>query len=150
MAEFKYKRKQEMEPRPGHKYATVYIKQTDLEHTRLRNWLVQVAEHILGVCEINASMAEWFTSPHRDFRKSTRGEYYTPEDLLTDMITQLARGRDLPEAMLNRWNRLTADTPWQIDMISEDQHRAQAMAHVVDFSAAKHPAAHFADKFELI
>jgi hypothetical protein len=30
MAEFKYKRRQEMEPRPGHKYATVYIKQTDL------------------------------------------------------------------------------------------------------------------------
>jgi len=126
MAEFKYKRKQEMEPRPGHKFATVYIKQTDLEHARLRNWLVQVAEHILGACEINASLAEWFSSPHRDFKKSVRGEYYTPEDLLTDMINQLALGRDLPEAMLNRWNRLVQATPWEIQMIQEGEHRAQA------------------------
>jgi hypothetical protein len=148
VAEFKYKRKQEMEPRPGQKFATVYIKQTDLEHARLRNWLVQIAEHIIGVCEINASMAEWFSSPHRDFRKSTRGEYYTPEDLLTDMINQLALGRDLPEAMLNRWNRLTQATPWQIDMISEDQHKAQAMAHGVDFLPATRPAYEIFDRFE--
>jgi hypothetical protein len=136
MAEFKYKRKQEMEPRPGHKFATVYIKQSDLEHARLRNWLVQVAEHIIGACEINASLAEWFSSPHRDFKKSVRGEYYTPEDLLTDMINQLALGRDLPEAMLNRWNRLVADTPWQIDMIAEGVHRVQARAHAPGFSPA--------------
>jgi len=140
MAEFKYKRKQEMEPRPGQKYATVYIKQTDLEHTRLRNWLVQIGEHILGACEINASQAEWFTSPHRAFKKSARGEYYTPEDLLTDMINQLALGRDLPEAMLNRWNRLVADSPWQIDMIAEDHDRAQAVARGVDFFQATHHA----------
>jgi len=132
MAEFKYKRKQEMEPRPGQKFATVYIKQTDLEHARLRNWLVQVAEHILGVCEINASMAEWFSSPHRDFKKSVRGEFYTPEDLLTDMINQLALGRDLPEAMLNRWNRLVESTPWEIQMIPEAERRVQAGARGKD------------------
>ena len=140
MAEFKYKRKHEMDPRPGQKYATVYIKQTDLEHTRLRNWLVQIGEHIVGVCEINAGMAEWFSSPHRDFKKSTRGEYYTPEDLLTDMINQLSLQRDLPEAMLNRWNRLVAGTPWQIDMIAEDQHMARAMAQSLDFLPATHHA----------
>ena len=148
MAEFKYKRKQEMEPRPGQKFATVYIKQTDLEHARLRNWLVQVAEHILGACEINASLAEWFSSPHRDFKKSARGEYYTPEDLLTDMINQLSLARDLPEAMLNRWNRLVDGTPWQIDMISEDQHKAQAVARGADFSPAKRHAYEIFDRFE--
>lgn len=136
MAQFAYKRRQEMEPRPGHKFATVYIKQTDLEHARLRNWLVQIAEHIIGACEINASLAEWFSSPHRDFKKSTRGEYYTPEDLLTDMINQLALGRDLPEAMLNRWNRLVADTAWEIEMIAEGEHTAQARARGTHFSAA--------------
>ena len=136
MAEFKYKRRQEMEPRPGQKFATVYIKQTDLEHARLRNWLVQVAEHILGACEINASLAEWFSSPHRDFRKSTRGEYYTPEDLLTDMINQLSLGRDLPEAMLNRWNRLVDGTAWEIQMTPEGEHRVQAGARGADSFAA--------------
>ena len=139
MAEFKYKRRQEMEPRLGQKFATVYIKQTDLEHARLRNWLVQVAEHIIGACEINASLAEWFSSPHRDFKKSVRGEYYTPEDLLTDMINQLALGRDLPEAMLNRWNRLVAGTPWEIQMLPEGEHRVQAGARGTDsFQAIFH------------
>jgi hypothetical protein len=139
MAEFKYKRKQEMEPRPGQKFATVYIKQSDLEHSRLRNWLVQVAEHILGACEINASLAEWFSSPHRDFKKRTRGEYYTPEDLLTDMINQLSLGRDLPEAMLNRWNRLVEGTAWEIQMIQEGERRVQAGAHGTDsFRAIYH------------
>jgi len=136
MAEFKYKRKQEMEPRPGQKFATVYIKQSDLEHARLRNWLVQVAEHIIGACEINASLAEWFSSPHRDFKKSVRGEYYTPEDLLTDMINQLALGRDLPEAMLNRWNRLVEGTAWEIQMTQEGERRVQAEARGTDSFAA--------------
>ena len=128
-----------MEPRLGQKFATVYIKQTDLEHARLRNWLVQVAEHIIGACEINASLAEWFSSPHRDFKKSVRGEYYTPEDLLTDMITQLSLGRDMPEAMLNRWNRLVAGTPWEIQMLPEGEHRVQAGARGTDsFQAIFH------------
>jgi hypothetical protein len=125
-----------MEPRPGHKFATVYIKQTDLEHARLRNWLVQIAEHIIGVCEINASMAEWFTSPHRDFKRSTRGEYYTPEDLLTDMINQLSLGRDMPEAMLNRWNRLVQGTAWEIEMIPEAEYKARAKAPAAGFFQA--------------
>jgi hypothetical protein len=56
------------------------------------------------------------------------------------MINQLALGRDLPEAMLNRWNRLVADTPWQIDMIAEDHDRAQAVARGVDFFQATHHA----------
>ena len=97
---------------------------------------MQVAEHILGACEINASLAEWFSSPHRDFKKSTRGEYYTPEDLLTDMINQLSLGRDLPEAMLNRWNRLVESTAWEIQMISEAEHRVQVEARGTGFSQA--------------
>lgn len=117
MATFTYKYRQEMDPIGGRPYRTVYIKQTHHEHARLRNWLVQIAEQIIGACEVNASAAEWFSQPMREFRKSRRGEYYTPEELLTDMIAQLAQGRDMPQSMVDRWNRLTAQTPWQIELV---------------------------------
>ena len=130
MATFTYRYTQEMTPIGSRKYATVYIKQSHAEHARLLNWLVQIGEQICGTCEINASLAEWFSSPHRDFRKSTRGEYYTPEELLTDMITQLAQGRDMTQAMADRWNRLCVGTPWAIELTTSLQTpvSAEAMA----------------------
>ena len=116
MAQFTYRYRQEMTPIGNRKYATVYIKQTHAEHHRLLNWLVQIAEQICGTCEINAGLAAWFTRPHTDFRKSQKGQYYTPEELIADMIGQLAQGKDLPEAMLLRWNRLCHATPWEIEL----------------------------------
>lgn len=116
MATFTYKYKQEMDPVGKNPYRTTYIKQSHHEHARLRNWLVQIAEQIIGACEVNASAAEWFTQPMRDFRKSRRGQYYTPEELLTDMITQLAQGKDMPQSMIDRWNRLCESTPWEIHL----------------------------------
>ncbi len=121
MATFTYKYKQEMAPIGTRKYATVYIKQTHAEHHRLLNWLVQIADEICGACEINASLAAWFTSPNRDFKKSSRGQYYTPEELIADMIQQLSQGRDLPQAMLDRWNRLCQHTPWEIELTTTPQ-----------------------------
>jgi len=121
MAAFTYRYTQEMTPIGNRKYATTYIKQSHAEHTRLRNWLVQVADEIIGSCEINASLAEWFSSPNRDFRKSQKGQYYTPEELLTDMISQLAQGRDMTQAMVDRWNRLCSDTPWEIELTTNSQ-----------------------------
>jgi hypothetical protein len=116
MTTFYYKFLQEMEPIGNTPYKTVYIKQTHHEHARLRNWLVSIAEQIIGATEVNASAAEWFSSPLREFKKSRKGQYYSPEELLTDMIGQLSLGKDLPQAMLDRWNRLTAGTPWVIDL----------------------------------
>jgi len=116
MAAFTYRYRQEMAPIGKRKYATVYIKQSHAEHARLRTWLVQVAEEIIHTCEHDASLAEWFSTPNRDFRKSTQGQYYTPEELLTDMISQLAQGRDMTQAMVDRWNRLCRDTPWAIEL----------------------------------
>jgi hypothetical protein len=34
-----------------------------------------------------------------------------------DAVTQMHEGRDLTQAMLGRWNRLFAGTPWQLDLI---------------------------------
>ena len=115
MAQFYYKYIREMEPRPGMKFATRYIKQTHEEHDRLRTWLVQIAETIIDIADHDPTVAEWFTKPMRDFRRSQRGEFYTPQDLITDMLDQMIHGRDLPQAMIDRWNRLTDHTPWQIE-----------------------------------
>jgi hypothetical protein len=115
MARFEYTALREMTPRPGVKYATVYIKQRPDEYQRLTQWLTATAEDILGILELDADLAQWFSQPHADFRRSRSGEYYSPEDLLTDMIHQLSLGRDLPQAMTDRWNRLCEGTPWAIE-----------------------------------
>ena len=116
MARFEYRSLLEMPARPGVKYRTVYIKQSPEEHKRLLTWLCQTGQDILAILELDPVLSEWFSEPHEDFRRSRRGEYYSPEDLLTDMIHQLSLGHDLPQAMADRWNRLTESTPWQIEL----------------------------------
>ncbi len=128
MATFTYRYRQEMDPIDNRPYKTIYIKQSHHEHARLKNWLVQIAEQIIGACEVNASAAEWFTAPLRDFKKSRKGQYYTPEELLTDMIQQLAQGKDMPQSMVDRWNRLCQDTAWEIHFEQSTQPKTAAHA----------------------
>jgi len=134
MATFYYRSHKTMEPRIGVKYSTVYIRQDAQEYERLKSWLIRIAEDIISISQIDADCAQWFCQPMPDFRRSRKGEYYSPEDILTDMIDQMAHGRDLTEAMLGRWNRLTEGTPWQIDMIANadttPQHRALSQLFV--------------------
>jgi len=125
MATFRYRSMKTMEPRVGVRYATVYIKQDTAEYERLKSWLVEIAQDIIGIAQIDADCADWFCRPMADFRRSRRGEYYSPEDIITDMIDQMAHGRDLTEAMLGRWNRLTEGTPWQIDLIANSDTMPQ-------------------------
>ena len=117
MATFYYRSLKKLDPRPGTKYSTTYIKQDAEEHQRLQAWLVQIAETILAIADVDPDCALWFITPMPDFKKSSRGQYYSPQDIITDMIDQLAHGRDLPEAMLGRWNRMTEGTPWQIEFV---------------------------------
>jgi hypothetical protein len=116
MALFYYKRMLTLDPRPGMKSGTTYIKQSQEEYLRLRNWIAHIAEDIVGIIEIDPDLADWFTRPQADFRKKARGEYYSPEEIITDILHQMSLSRDVPEAMIGRWNRLCAGTPWQIDL----------------------------------
>jgi hypothetical protein len=125
MSTFYYKRLHTMEPRAGKKYATIYIKQSHEEHARLLAWLTERAQEILDVCEHYPDMAAWFQRPAADFPRSSRRDFYTPEDILTDMIQQLSQGRDLPRAMWARWNRLTDQTPWTITMLGPQGQQLQ-------------------------
>ena len=117
MALFYYNTQKRLEPRPGRRYSTVYLKQDYQERTRLFRWLTEVAEQIIDICQHDPQVADWFTRGMRDFPKSQQGHYYTPEDIIMDMLEQLNAGRDLPEAMLGRWNRMCEGTPWQIEFV---------------------------------
>ena len=116
MALFYYKRLLTLEPRPGMRSGTTYIKQSPQEYERLRTWLTHIALDIVGILETDPDLAAWFTRPQADFRRQRRGEYYSPEDIIWDILHQMSLSRDVPEAMIGRWNRLCAGTAWQIDL----------------------------------
>lgn len=118
MAEFQYTSRKQMEPRPGVKYATTYYKQTLKEYTRLRAHIYRVAAEIMAVCDSDSDYYRWATTPMRSFKKSVRGEYYTPMEIVTDMVEQFAKQKDVPGGMLGRWQKLFAGTAWNIELTS--------------------------------
>lgn len=121
---FVYKTTLTLEPRPGTNYATTYYKMTDQERQRMIEWLGRIAQDIIAITDDSYDWAAWMSNPLKKFRKSRRGEYYTPMELITDMLGQLIEGRDIPEAMIGRWNRLCGGTDWAISMT--DQARPDA------------------------
>ena len=121
MPRFLYRSTRTMEPRPGVNYATVYYKQSPAEHERIKEWFADRAQEIMEVCAIDPGIDHWYSSNLPRFKKSQRGQYYTSEELLTDILGQLMRGNDLPDAMLNRWNRWCDGTPWCVEL--QDQAR---------------------------
>lgn len=125
MPQFYYSTRRTMTPHSGQSYATVYLRQTPRQHQVLLTWLVSIAHDMIGACDRDPATAAWFNAPDRSFRKSQKGQYYSPGELLTDMIGQLNAGRDLPEAMLNRWNRLAQGTEWSIDLVLPSQSKSQ-------------------------
>ena len=125
MPQFYYSSRRTMTPHAGQTYATVYLRQTPTQHQALLAWLVGIAHELVGACDRDPEIAAWFDAPHRSFKKSQKNTYYSPGELLTDMIGQLNAGRDLPEAMLNRWNRLAQGTEWSIDLVLPSQSKTQ-------------------------
>ena len=118
MPEFHYTTKKELEPRPGTNFATTYYKQTQREYTRLRAHVYRVAAEFNSVCDSDLDYYKWAVKPLKGYKKSTKGEYYTPMEIVTDMLGQFTKQKDLPSGMLGRWSKLFADTPWDIRMVT--------------------------------
>ena len=121
MATFVYKSTRTMEPRPGVTYATTYFKMTHSQREAMTTWLAMIGRDIEQVIQRDREWYAWLSQPLKGFRKSTKGQYYTMLELLTDMLGQLVAGKDLPEAMVARWNRLCAGTPWEIELTDQTQ-----------------------------
>jgi len=115
--EFHYTSRKEMEPRPGVRFATTYYKQTQAEYARLRQHIYRVAAEIMAACDSDLDTYRWWTTPLKGYRK-TAGANYTPSEIVTDMVEQFVKQKDLPSGMLGRWNRLFADTDYDIRLVS--------------------------------
>lgn len=122
MPEFQYTSKKTMEPRPGVKYSTDYYKQPIAEYKLTTRHIQHVAKEIFRVCGYDTSLALWCSTPLKAFPK-TVGKY-SVNDIVTDMLEQVIKERDIPSGMLSRWNRLFHDTEWDIVMVTGTPARA--------------------------
>lgn len=117
MPQFIYKTTRQMEPRPGVKYSTIYYKQDPADYNLFRDWLFERAQEIIAVTDADPSMQYWWYAPNKAFAKSTRSDYYSPNELLTDLLSQIALKKDITKSMLDRWNRLCEDSPWEVTFV---------------------------------
>ena len=123
MPEFQYTSIKKMEPRPGVKYSTDYYKQSPKEYNLARRHIEHVAIEINRVCEANAGWAVWCNSPLKAFPKSDKSKY-SLDEIVSDMLGQVIKERDIPSGMLSRWNRLFHDTEWDLVMVTGIPARA--------------------------
>ena len=123
MPEFEYTSIRQMEPRPGRNYATEYYKQTPTEYNLLRAHVYAVAAEIMSERDSSQDTLLWTSRPLKQFKRSTRGQYYSLIEIVTDMVSQLASHKDIPSGILGRWNRLFKGTRWDIVMVLEAQDR---------------------------
>lgn len=112
MLQFEYRTRREMEPRPGRRYATVYLVQTPQQRSEMARSIGRCIEQLAAAVPDNDVTLD---RPQRDFRRED-GTHYSATDILVDLWGQLRAGRDPTEAMIGRWNRLFEATEWQIEM----------------------------------
>lgn len=135
--QFGYQSIKTMDPRPGVNYATRYYRQNPTERARLLGFVNSVLQDLAERIERTPELADALAEPLRDFRKSNRSEFYTAIEIITDLGDQLREGRDAPESMIGRWNRLFAD---RCDM------QIQMMTHA-DLPDPERPSNRFAQLF---
>lgn len=132
MPEFEYTSIKHMEPRPGRNYATDYYKQTVDEYHLLQAHVEAVAVEIMSERDRCKDTYQWTTEPLKRFKRSTRGQYYSLLDIVTDMVAQLAQHKDIPSGILGRWNRLFVDTRWDCVLVQHATDRTTIFQDLFD------------------
>jgi len=133
MPEFQYTSKKTMEPRPGVKYSTDYYKQPISEYKLTVRHIQHVAKEVMRVCGDNKDLANWCITPLKGFPK-TVGKY-SLMDIVSDMLEQTIKERDIPSGMLSRWNRLFNGTEWDIVMVTGTPARSSNSTYGDMFNA---------------
>lgn len=103
MPKFGYRTQRQMEPRPGRNYATVYYQQSRREYQRIYQHVEQVIQQVGDRAQAEPELMELLNQSQQIRRES--GGHYTGVDIMSDLHQQLVGGRDVPAAMVNRWNR---------------------------------------------
>jgi|TARA_R110000803_G_scaffold40893_2_gene88101 hypothetical protein len=117
MAKFGYLSIRKMETRPGVKYATEYYKLHKTSTQKLKAHIERCATICVeaGTDSVVDDHLKKGIGSH--YRKD--GTAYTTYDVLTDALSQLIAGKDMPKAMINRWNKVFGNTEYSIEMVLE-------------------------------
>lgn len=119
MAKFGYTSRRKMDPVPGRKFSTEYYKQSHRERQRTQQHVDGLLKQFGEEALADPEALDAITAPMKKYpRKETNG-YYSALDIMGDLSTQMNLGKDIPYAMLSRWNRLFAGTGHEIDMVPE-------------------------------
>lgn len=117
MAKFYYHSIKEMEPKPGVRYKTTYFKQNRDEYQRVLEHVQMVCKEILDLYMEKPEWERWAEQPLPGFPRTQRQPNYSLNQMLTDMLEQLIKGKDVPSGMLGRWARLFEGTDYAIELI---------------------------------
>lgn len=104
--QFHYESTRQMDQKDGRNFATKYYKLHPQEYARVKQHIVRVAEAVDEIAHY-PDVAAWLDTPQKQYRKTT-GEYYTPGEIVTDMLKQVKNNRDITQGLLGRWRRLFA------------------------------------------
>lgn len=120
--EINYRYLSHMEPRPGVKYSTTYVKQTQDQRAALCNHIRWVVTEIADAMEQNPEWIDFVQTPLKGF-KTTTGQNRSIVDIITDMTNE-AKGiqrngdpKDFALAPIERWNKLFAGTEYAVSLI---------------------------------
>lgn len=134
----RYQKMVRMEPRPGVKYATVYIKQTPQQRQELVDHIRLTVEDLSYIMESNADINDFVMErPQRDFKKSD-GSHRTIIDIILDMVNEAAGRRkdgnlkDFALAPIERWNKLFRGTPREIVLVQTHGPRANNFHNLLE------------------
>jgi len=116
-------------PKRADGLASTYYRMTYQEKQRLKDWINTIVDEITEVCLAKAEWGEFVMQPleirgPRGFAKAVKGEYYSPAEIIGDLVGKLNKGQDPLDSMLGpngRWNRLFADTEFAIDLVDHTE-----------------------------
>lgn len=121
MPKFGYQSTRKMDPKPGRTYATEYYKQSKSERARTEQHIQRTILDVGNKVLENPGMEEALLEPMKGFqRRETKGAY-SAMDVMSDILTQIQAGKDIPQSMVNRWNRLFEGTGREIEMVPESE-----------------------------
>lgn len=120
-----------MAPRPGKKYSTTYYKQTLDQRNRLVKHFRNACVEIANAADVYAEVGRWLKTPLKEFKrdgKATKDQskYKTPEELMLDILGECSgtkadgvTPKDFAKAPIDRWNKLFADSKYEVDMVQQ-------------------------------
>lgn len=122
MPKFGYLNIRQMDPRPGKKYATKYYQQSRAEAQRAKEHVDGIANSMSEMCMTNPEAMDVLSRGMPGFSRRESAGSYSALAVVNDLQGQLHAGKDIPEAMMRRWNRMFTDRPdLQIEMVLESE-----------------------------